>query len=167
MITESAHAQFVARWRSSASALAVLGSICLNVAFASYFAVQAVTGSARPMVRTMTDEGMGAPDNEIAKFAARLPRSDADILWEVYRTRKLQILDADSEAERGRLRVLSVLTKDELDTSALRAAFKEAMDGRMRKTGLLVETIVDALERFSPDGRRQLMSQIHSRLPKK
>jgi len=166
MMAESALAHFVGRWRAIA-ALALLGSICLNVAFASYIAVQAVSRLARPMLRTMPDEGVGAPDNAIAKFAARLPRDDADILWEVYRTRKPQILDADAQAESARLRVLSVLTKGELDAGALRAAAKEAMDGRMRKASLLVETVVDALERFSPDGRRQLTSQIHLRMPKK
>lgn len=167
MMAESALAQFVARWRSRASALALLGSICLNVAFASYIGVQAVNGSARPMVRTMPDEGMGAPDDVIAKFAARLPRGDADILWEAYRTRKPQILDADAEAERARLQAWSVLAQPDIDTSALRAAIKQAMDSRVRKASVLAEAVVDALERLSPDGRRQLTSQIHVRIPKK
>jgi uncharacterized membrane protein len=167
MMAESALARFIARWRVSASTLALLGSVCLNVAFASYIAIQAVSGAARPMVRTMPDEGMSVPDNEIAKFAARLPRDDAEILWDVYRTRKPQILDADAGAERARLRALSVLAQPDLDTGTLRSAIKEAMDSRMRKAGLLAETVVDALERISPDGRRQLTSQIHSRIPKK
>lgn len=160
MIAESEFARFIVRWRSSASALALLGSICLNVAFASYIAIQAWTGSARPMVRTMPEGEIGAPDKQIAKFAALLPSSDADILWEVYREKKPQILDADAAAESARLRVLSVLTQHDLDASALRAAFKEAMDGRMRQAGLLAETVVDALERISSDGRRRLTNQI-------
>lgn len=161
MIAESELAQSIARWRSSASALALLGSICLNVAFASYVTIQALTGSPRPMVRTMPVEEMGAPDSVIAKFAARLPTSDADILWEVYRTKKPQIMDADAAAENARRRALSVLAQPDLDASAVRAAFKEAMDGRTRKAVLLADTIVDALQRISPDGRRQLTSQIH------
>jgi uncharacterized membrane protein len=163
MIAESELAHFIARWRSSASALALLSSICLNVAFASYIAIQALTGSARPMVRTMPGEGTGAPDIQIAKFAARLPSRDADILWESYRTKKPQILEADAAAESARVRALSVLTQHDLDVSALRASVKEAMDSRMRKAELLAETVVGALERISPDGRRQLTSQIHSR----
>jgi hypothetical protein len=163
MIAESELAQRIARWRSSASALAMLSSICLNVAFASYIAIQALTGSTRPMVRTMPDEGMGRSDNQIANFAARLPSRDADILWEIYRTKKPQILDADAAAESARLRALSVLAQHDLDASALRSAFKEAMDSRTRKAGLLAETVVDALERISSDGRRQLTSQIHLR----
>jgi uncharacterized membrane protein len=163
MIAESELAQWIARWRSSASVLALLGSICLNVAFASYITIQALTGSTRPMVRIMPVEEIGAPDNVIAKFAARLPSRDADILWEVYRTKKPQILDADTAAESARLRALSVLAERDLDASALRSAFKEAMDGRTRKADLLAETVVDALERISPDGRRQLTSQIHLR----
>jgi hypothetical protein len=161
MMAEAEHAPVTARWRSSASALALLGSICLNVAFASYITVQALTASSRPLVRTMPDEGTGAPDNVIAKFAARLPSKDAEILWEVYRTKKPQILDADAES--ARLRALSVFMKRDLDPSALRAAVKEALDGRIHRTELLAETFVDALERISPDGRRQLTSQIQSR----
>jgi Heavy-metal resistance len=163
MIAGSQLAQWIARWRSAASALALLGSICLNVAFASYIAVQALTASSRPMVRTMPVEEMGTPDDVIAKFAARLPSGDADILWEVYQTRRLQILDADAAAENARVRALSVLARHDLDASALRAAFKEAMEGRTRRAGLLAETVADALARISSDGRRQLTSQIHLR----
>jgi uncharacterized membrane protein len=166
MMAESELAQWIARWRSGASALALLGSVSLNVALASYIAIQALIASTQPLVRTMPEELAGAPDNQIVKFAARLPSRDADILWEVYRTKKPQILDADAAAESARLQVLSVLTQHDLDTGALRAAFKEAMDSRMRKAGLLAETVIDALERISPDGRRQLTSEIHSRLPK-
>jgi uncharacterized membrane protein len=163
MIAESELAQSIVRWRSSAWALVLLSSICLNVAFASYITIQAFTGSTRAMVRTMPVEGMGAPDNVIARFAARLPSRDADILWQVYRTKKPQILDADAAAESARIRALSVLTQRDLDASALRAAVKEALDSRMRRTELLAETFVDASERISPEGRQQLTSQIHFR----
>jgi uncharacterized membrane protein len=165
-MAESELAQWIARRRFGASALVLLGSVSLNVALASYIAIQALSGSARPMVRTMPEEVTGAPDKQIAKFAARLPSRDADILWEIYRTKKPQILDADAAAESARRQVLSVLMQYDLDTNALRAAFKEAMDSRTRKARLLAETVIDALERISPDGRRQLTSEIHSRLPK-
>ncbi len=163
MMAESELAQWIARWRSGASALVLLGSVSLNVALASYIAIQALSASTRPLVRIMPEEPADAPDNQIAKFAARLPSRDADILWEVYRTKKPQILDAEAAAESARHRALSVLAQHEPDTSALRAAFKEAVDSRMHKAGLLAETVIDALERISPDGRRQLTSQIHSR----
>src|SRR5260370_38722083 len=108
MMAESELAQWIARWRSGASALVLLGSVSLNVALASYIAIQALSASTRPLVRIMPEEPADAPDNQIAKFAARLPSRDADILWEVYRTKKPQILDAEAAPETARHRALSL-----------------------------------------------------------
>jgi uncharacterized membrane protein len=137
-------------------ALTLLCSLCLNIGFASYIAVQAFMAEPQS-----TDHGN--PEATIASFATHLPSRDADILWQVYRAKAPQIQAADAEAQRARGRVLSVLAARDLDADRLRATFKETMESRARTLGLLVEVAIEALEQISPDGRRQLIEQIHSR----
>lgn len=70
---------------------------------------------------------------------------------------------AMAAAEDARARAISILVRPDLDASALRAAFKEAMESRIGMSDILAETIVDALERISPEGRQQLTRQIQPR----
>jgi uncharacterized membrane protein len=150
MTTESASPWRTARWRLTAPTLALLVSVCLNIGFTSYIAVQAVRGRS-PEHST--------PQATIAEFAARLPRRDADILWRIYRAREPQIQDAEVAAQRARIPVLSTLARHDLDTDVLRATFREALESRVRMQGLLADTVIEALEQISPEGRRKLTEQ--------
>jgi uncharacterized membrane protein len=152
--------EFASGWRMARRlptvlALTLLCSLCLNVGFASYIAVQALT--AEPQ------SDHGNPEATIASFATHLPSRDADILWQVYHAKAPQIQAADAEAKRARGRVLSILSERDLDADRLRATFKETMEDRARTLGLLVEVAIETLQRISPDGRRQLIEQIHTR----
>jgi uncharacterized membrane protein len=156
MTIDFASGRRTARRFPTALALTLLCSLCLNVGFASYIAVQAFTAEPQSTERAN-------PEATIASFATHLPSRDADILWQVYRAKAPQIQAADAEAQRARGRVLSILSEPDLDADRLRATFKETMEGRARTLGFLVEVAIEALQRISPDGRRQLIEQIHSR----
>jgi uncharacterized membrane protein len=152
------------RWNPVAVAL--LASICLNIAFASYIAIQALTLSWQWPARPRSDELSAMPDKLIAMVTAGLPDRDADILWEVYRTKKPQLLAAGAAAQSARAKVLSLLAERDLDMSELRAALRDAMESRTRTAELLAETVVDGLARMSPDGRQLVTKQLQSRFPK-
>jgi uncharacterized membrane protein len=164
MTTEFDSSRRATHWNPVAVAL--LGSICLNIAFASYIAIQILTLSWQAPARPASEELWATPDKLIATFAARLPSSDADILWEIYQARKPQLLVARAAAQSARVKVLSILGERDLDMNALRAAFRDAMESRARMGELLAETIVDTLARMSPDGRQLVTKQLQSRFPK-
>jgi uncharacterized membrane protein len=162
MTIDSASPRPSAGWHSGLS-FRLLGSVCLNVAFAGYIAVQSLIASPQLPVPYVENEGAAMADERIARFAARLPDKDAEILWEVYRARKPQIVAAAAAAQDARARALSILVRPDLDASALRAAVKEAIESRIHLGDLFAETGLDALERISPEGRQQLTKQLQSR----
>jgi uncharacterized membrane protein len=151
------------RWHQRTSALALLASICLNVALASYIAIQALPLSWRPSAHRPADELREPPDKLIATLASRLPNRDSDIIQEAYRAKKPELMAAIEVARNARIRVSSILAQRDLDMNELRAAFKQAMDSRTRMGELLADTVVDTLGRLSLDARRQLAKQIPSR----
>jgi hypothetical protein len=152
MTIESVPHWGIARWRPTASALALLGSLCLNIGFASYIAVQAPT--AEPAAREHA-----APDAIISAFAARMPSPDADILWRMYLEKRPQIQAADAAAQRARLQMVLVLSQRDLDTDRLRATFNDFTESRGRMQGLLADAAIEAFKQISPDGRLQLIKQ--------
>ena len=137
---------------------ALLCSIIINVAGASYIAVQALTLFSWLGAHAEHEEGK--PDEFIGKFAARLPSQDATVLWQMYHAKEQQILTAIDAAQSARSRALATLSRPDLDTSALQAAFHEATNSRMQAGELMIETIVETLQRISPEGRMQLVKQI-------
>jgi hypothetical protein len=158
MTIESAPRWRVTHWRPTASALTLLGSLCLNIGLAGYIAVQGPTAETQePEHRT--------PDAVIAGFAAHMPSRDADILWRIYHAKEAPIQAADAAAQRARLQVVSVLSERDLDVDLLRAAFKDAMESRARMQDLLFEAAIEALQQISPDGRLQLIKQSHLPTP--
>jgi uncharacterized membrane protein len=138
---------------------ALLCSIIINVAGASYIAVQALGPFSWFGVHAEREEGN--PEEIIGRFAARLPSQDATVLWQVYHTKEQQILAAIDTTQSARSRALAALSRPDLDTSALQAAFREAMNSRMQEGELLIETVVETLKRISPEGRMQLVKQIN------
>jgi uncharacterized membrane protein len=154
MTIESASPWRTARRRLTAPTFALLLSVCLNIGLASYIAVQALRGESHEHF---------APEAMIAQFAAHLPSRDADILWRVYRAHKPQIEAAAATAQRAHVPILSALSQDNVDTDGLRAGFREAQESHERVHGLLVDTVVEALEQISPEGRRELIKLHHSR----
>jgi hypothetical protein len=152
MTIESAPHWRIARWRPSAAALTLLGSLCLNIGLAGYIAVQAPT--AEPQAREHVP-----PDAIIASFAARLPTRDADILWRMYLAKKPQIEAAEADTQRARLQMVSVLSQRDLDTDLLRATFNDFIENRARMQNLLADAAIEAFKQISPEGRLQLVQQ--------
>lgn len=136
---------------------ALLCSIILNIAGASYIAVQALAP-----LSGLVHSGREAhkPEEVINRLAARLPSQDAAILWQIYRTKEQQISAAIAAAQSARSRALSALSRPDIDTSALQAAFRDAMNSRTQAGELLIETVMETLKRISPQGRMQLVKQI-------
>jgi uncharacterized membrane protein len=152
MTFESAPHWRIARWRPSASALTLLGSLCLNIGFAGYIAVQVPTADPRAREHV-------APDAIIASFAGRLPSRDGDILWRMYLAKKPEIEAADEAAQRARLQMVSMLAQHDLDTDLLRATFKEFIESRARMQNFLADAAIEAFKQISPEGRQQLVKQ--------
>jgi|SRR5580700_6444870 uncharacterized membrane protein len=140
--------------RLSASSLALLFSICINVGLTSYLAVQVLKPP--PLSSTHLEREDANPDSMIQKFVDRLPKADAEILLQLYQTKETQILAATAAAQSARFRALSLLAQPNLDAAALQTAFKEAMDDRERMQRLLAETVLEATLRISPQARMQI-----------
>jgi uncharacterized membrane protein len=155
MTVDSASPRPMRWWRPTYPALALIGSICVNIVLVSYIATQALTAKP-PMSRP-------APEEMVATLAARLPSTDAELLWQAYRRLEPKVLAADAASQRARVRALSLLSQSDLDPNALQAAFREALDNRIRMGELLLETVVEGLTRLSPEARRKLVQKHHYR----
>jgi uncharacterized membrane protein len=101
----------------------------------------------------------GNPENAIGRLAARLPKADGELLWQTYREKETPILGAIAAAKAARARAFSVIAQPKLDAAALQAALKEAMDDGARARQLMAETLLEALQRMSPEARLQITRQ--------
>lgn len=128
----------------------LLASLCVNVALAAYVSAQ----WSRP---GWTPAGAGMPSRMIERVAARLPKEDADILWQIYRSKEPEMISLQSEYTRSLLRTMRLAGQTEVDKPALRAAVKESRDKRLAIGDAVIETFVEMLEQISPKGRRQLV----------
>jgi uncharacterized membrane protein len=142
------------RWRPGAFVLALLVSLCVNIGFASYIAIQALGAEPQSARRT--------PEEMISRVAARLPGQDGEALLQAYRAKASEILVATAGAQSARLRALALLAGQDLDRDALQAAFKDAIRARMVVSELLGNTLFDALGRISPEGRQQLVKEFRA-----
>jgi uncharacterized membrane protein len=128
----------------------LLGSLCINVALATYVSVQWLQPDRTPAAA-------GMPLRMMERVAARLPKDDAEILWRVYHSKEPEILPLQMEYTRSLLRTMRLAAQPELDKEALRAAAKEARDKRRKIGDAVVDTFVEMLEQISQKGRRQLV----------
>ncbi|HEY6254688.1 MAG TPA: periplasmic heavy metal sensor [Xanthobacteraceae bacterium] len=131
----------------------LLGSLCCNVLLATYIGIQWLKAD------NFLVEALG-PARLIARVADRLPKQDAEILWQVYRSKAPEFSTAEADYVRGLGRPVDLLTAETVDTEALRTAVMESRKNRLRVGDLIVETFVDAAVQMSADGRRQLVSGI-------
>ncbi len=128
----------------------LLASLCCNVVLATYVSVQWL----RP---GWTPAGAGMPSRMIERVAERLPSDDADILWRIYRGKEAELQPIQTEYAQALLRTMRLVAEPELDKDALRMAVKDARDKRLKIGDVVIETFVEALERISTKGRRQLV----------
>lgn len=128
----------------------LLVSLCCNVVLATYVSVQWL----RP---GWTPAGAGMPSRMIERVAERLPREDADILWRIYRGKEAELQPIQAEYTHALLRTMRLVAQPELDKDALRMAVKDAREKRLKIGDVVIETFVEALERISTKGRRQLV----------
>jgi len=128
----------------------LLASLCCNVVLVTYVSVQWL----RP---GWTPTAAGMPPRMIERVAERLPREDADILWRIYRSKEAELQPIQAEYTHALLRTMRLVAQPELDKDALRMAVKDARDKRLKIGDVMIETFVEALERISTKGRRQLV----------
>jgi len=128
----------------------LLASLCCNVVLVTYVSVQWL----RP---GWTPTAAGMPPRMIERVAERLPREDADILWRIYRSKEAELQPIQAEYTQALLRTMRLVAQPELDKDALRMAVKDARDKRLKIGDVMIETFVEALERISTKGRRQLV----------
>jgi len=128
----------------------LLASLCCNVVLVTYVSVQWL----RP---GWTPTAAGMPPRMIERVAERLPREDADILWRIYRGKEAELQPIQAEYTQALLRTMRLVAQPELDKDALRMAVKDARDKRLKIGDVMIETFVEALERISTKGRRQLV----------
>jgi uncharacterized membrane protein len=139
-------------WLPAAALVLLLCSLLLNVLFGSYIAVQALVAEPQPVVPQ-------APRQMLALLAERLPPSDAEILWKAFRARESEIAAAVADAQRARVRAMSILGRPDLDKDAFRAAAEEMGERRMRVRKLVVDAIFEAMQHISPEARQNLAKQ--------
>jgi uncharacterized membrane protein len=137
-------------WFPAATLVLLLCSLFLNVLFGSYIAVQALVAEPQPVVPQ-------APRQMLALLAERLPQSDAEILWKAFRSRESAIAAAVVDAQRARVRVMSILGRPDLDTDAFRAAAEQLGERRMRVRELVFDAIIEAMQQISPEARQKLV----------
>lgn len=128
----------------------LFASLCCNVVLATYVSVQWL----RP---GWTSAGAGIPLRMIERFAERLPREDADILWRIYGTKEAELQPMQAEYARSLRKTMHLIAQPELDKDALRSAVKDTRDKRLKIGDTAIETFVETLEQISPKGRRQLV----------
>jgi uncharacterized membrane protein len=128
----------------------LLVSLCLNVVLATYVSVQWLKPSWSPA-------GAGIPLRMVERVAERLPKDDADILWRAYREKEPDIQPLQAEYVRDLLKTMRLIRQPELDKQALRSAVIDARDKRIKIGDAVIDTFVDALEKMSAKGRRQLV----------
>ncbi|KIZ42321.1 MULTISPECIES: periplasmic heavy metal sensor [Rhodopseudomonas] len=136
--------------------LALLASLCLNVALAAYVSAQWFQSPIEP---GWTPGGAGMPSRLIERVAARLPKGDADIVWRVYRAKQEEIRPLQADYVQALRETLRLIGQPELDKPALRAAIRNARDKRIKIGDAVIDSFVDTLEQISTPGRRQLVGR--------
>lgn len=144
--------------RSMLFKLGLIASICLNVALASYIAVNLqapepatelpLLRNAQQLIKTLED---------------RLPARDAEILHEVYRTRQPELLAARAAYQHARAHVIVVAAQPNLDREQFRAAISDVRDKRIRLGDLVTDIVQDTVERISPETRQKLVDRFRLR----
>lgn len=138
------------RWFASMGRLrfVLLASLCLNVALGGYLARQWLQPPWLPE---------GAAVRMTERLAARLPKEDADILWQVYRAKEPEIRALQGDYRVALLKTMRVVGQTELDKPALRAAVDDARTKRIRIGEAVTAVFLETLDRISIKGRRQLV----------
>jgi uncharacterized membrane protein len=130
--------------------LLLLGSICCNIALASYVAVQWLR-TERPLVETVIPSGI------VGRLAGRLPKSDAEILWSAYHSKEVELSAAQADYLHSLAKSSHLLTAKDFDESNFRRTVSESRDKRLKLADLVAETLVEAITQMSPEGRRKLV----------
>ncbi|MBC7580575.1 MAG: periplasmic heavy metal sensor [Tardiphaga sp.] len=129
---------------------ALLASLCLNLALATYV-------SAQWFQPAWSSANAGMPLRMVERIASRLPKEDADILWRIYRDKQPDVLPLQAEYIRALRETMQLTGQTDLDRPALRAAIRAARDKRIKIGDAVIDTFIDMLEQISPKGRRQLV----------
>jgi hypothetical protein len=133
---------------------ALFVSLALNIALAFYIAIPLAISEPEAIPR----DALAIP--EIFAFSEeRLPARDIGILKDAYRPAEPYILARQADAARALARAIMSLGDSALDMNALRASIAEARQKKAQLDDLVVETFLNAVEHFSADGRRKLVSQ--------
>jgi uncharacterized membrane protein len=136
-------------WSARGARWILLASLCANVALAAYIGVQWSQPADLP--------GVALPGRMVERLAARLPEPDAAALRQIYRDKQPELQPLQADYLRALLNTMRLARQPELDKEALRAAVRESRDKRVKIGDAMIESFIDALERISPEGRKQLL----------
>jgi uncharacterized membrane protein len=131
------------RWR-----WVLLASLCLNVALGAYQGRQWLQQSWTPA---------GMPLRMTERVAARLPKQDADILWQLYRAKEPEIRALQADYVSALFNTMRVVGQTELDKAAVRQAVDDARIKRIKVGDAVTQVFLEMLDKISPEGRRQLV----------
>lgn len=137
---------FSGRWLRNGLLVA---SLCLNAILVGYVATVW-------MKRERPFEAL-VGTRIIERVASRLPSTDADILWQAYRSRQSEFSSARADYVQALVKPIRLLREEHLDIDALRKAMSDSRDKRQKVGDLVTETFVDAVAKMSVEGRRKLV----------
>ncbi len=117
-----------------------------------------VTQQVRSLLIQPPVEQMAAlrPGQLVRAMIARLPADDAAVMRAAFRDHAVEIAAAQRNVLAGLQRIRTVLGGQTLDRAALEQSMAATRLARQELGNLLQQTLLEALEHLSPDGRRVL-----------
>ncbi|MPZ36457.1 MAG: periplasmic heavy metal sensor [Rhizobiales bacterium] len=138
--------------------LLLLVSATLNLVLGSQFVGSLLANEEIP------EASMDAPavPELIAKSVKQFSREDAHILLQFVRDNEFRLLPAQAAYDRSLLRAMTIIGQPRPGKEELRAALDDTRQKQIRLDEVVMETLGDALERFSPGARRKIVAQFRS-----
>ncbi|XSC47350.1 periplasmic heavy metal sensor [Bradyrhizobium sp. RDT10] len=139
--------------------LALSISATLNIVLGTQFATSLLVNDQVPETSMMVP---GIPEM-VAASAQGLSREDADILSKLVSSKEPMLLPAQVAYHRSLVSAISIIGQPHLNREKLRAAIDDARARQMHVDDLALETVREALERFSPEARLKIARQFSLR----
>lgn len=145
---------FASFGRNRVLAFLLLASLCLNALLAAYVGTQWLKSSRAALITA-------APPRLMELVASRLSKSDADVLWKVFRTKEERFTAAQADYKKALHAAVNVLAEPTLDEEALRQRLTDARNKRMVVGDLVIETFSEAMPEISAEGRQSLVKKLN------
>lgn len=136
--------------------LALLASLCLNVALAAYVGAQWLAPE-RPLLPAATASRL------VEIVAARLPAADAERLRAIYAGKSVALNAAQAEYEEALKHAVDLLAQPTLDAAAFRTAVQSARDKRVVLGDVVIDAVVEAFAEMPARTRQELAGRLRRR----